>query len=272
MRRGRRARTERLLLRDGAPVARRVRLVLAAAAALAASLAGAGGAARAQPEPPPLPVEEPPDVESAEAIFRRDCAICHGPDGTGTSRGPGIRDAGTAGAHFMLTAGYMPLADPDQPLRRNRPFYTDDEIDALVAYIATFATGPEVPDVSVESSLVPEGGQLFRLHCAACHQFLGTGGVLFGENEAPTLHFATATEVVESLRFGPGDMPAFSEEEITPEEADAIASFVEREIRHPRDEGGVPLGHFGPWSEGFVAWFGGLGSILVAAAWIGRRT
>lgn len=247
-----------------------VRTALAAVAAfLCAGLLG--GPAVAQ-EPPQHPQEERPDRQDGEHLFLRDCAMCHGHDGTGTSRGPDITDDGTAGTHFMLTTGYMPLSAPNQPLRRKLPFYTDSQIQSLVEYVGEFVDGPEVPLVEPDRALLAEGGELFRLHCAACHQFIGTGGVLIGSNEAPTLHHASETEVVEALRFGPGTMPQYSVEEIDPEAATAIATFIAYEIQRPRDEGGIALGHFGPWSEGFVAWFGGLGSLLVVSAWIGKRT
>lgn len=244
----------------------RVVTFLAATVSAAALLAGVD-AAGSQEEP----LEPRPPAESAQRLFQRDCAVCHGPRGGGTSDGPSIEESGTAAVHFMLTTGYMPLEDPEQETFRRPPAYSDAQIAALVDYVDQFTSGPEVPDVTVDEDAVARGGELFRLHCAACHQFVGTGGILVGAEEAPTLHHATTVEVVEALRVGPGTMPAFSEDDISPDGADAIASFVDLVVREPGDPGGVSLGHFGPWSEGFVAWFVGLGALLVLAGWIGKR-
>lgn len=221
----------------------------------------------------PQPREERPRPGSVERLFQRDCAVCHGPDGDGTSRGPSLEESGTAGIRFMLSTGRMPISDPDQvPLKRRPAFYTEDQIEALTEYAERFTTGPEVPEPEIDPLLMPDGGKQFRASCAACHQMVGTGGVLLGSKQAPTLHHSTPEEVVAAIRFGPGTMPAFTEDQITVDQANAIASYIELEIRHPRDEGGIAIGHFGPWSEGFVAWFGGIGTLLVVAGWIGKRT
>lgn len=257
---------------SGAALSRAVRLSLACAV-MSTTAWLLGGPATAQVEPPRPPLEERPDPDEGEQLFLRDCAVCHGFDGTGTARGPDITDDGTGGTHFMLTSGYMPIHDPDEPLRRKQPFYDEREIELLVDHVAGIVrSGPPVPDVEPDPAVIAEGGELFRLHCAACHQFLGTGGVLVGANEAPTLHHSTPVETVEAVRFGPGTMPMFSESEIDEDQAAAIATYVALGIRQPRDEGGISIGHFGPWSEGFVAWFGGLGAILLGCAWIGKRT
>jgi ubiquinol-cytochrome c reductase cytochrome c subunit len=49
-----------------------------------------------------------------------------------------------------------------------------------------------------------------------------------------------------------------------------VASYVQY-LHHPRDRGGLPLGHLGPIPEGFVAWVVGLGVLLLAARLIGTR-
>lgn len=218
------------------------------------------------------PLKPRPAAESPEELFGRDCAYCHGPEGQGTNQGPSLETSGTALVHFMLSTGRMPIPDPYQPLRHRAPYYSEEEIAGLVDYVGQFTRGPEVPEVNAEPALQAEGGELYRLHCAQCHQFLGTGGVLYGSDYAPALHQSTAVQVVESLRTGPGTMPKFSEEQISPEEADAIAAFVVHEIQQPEDEGGQALGHFGPFSEGAAASLAGLAVLLVVTLWIGRRT
>lgn len=204
-------------------------------------------------------------------LYLRDCAFCHGADGSGTSRAPSIQESGPAQVHFMLTTGYMPLEDDSQRMRRKQPAYTDEEIEALTEHISTFITGPAVEEVEVDEKDVSHGGELFRFHCASCHQLAGVGGVLVGSRPAPTLHYASAQEVVEALRTGPGTMPAFSEEEIGSEDAKAIASYIVLELQNPRDDGGIAAGHTGPFSEGLVIALAGLLAIVVGCMWIGDR-
>lgn len=242
--------------------------------ALVAAFFAFGGPASAQEREEREPR---PDTASAQRLFQRDCAICHGTRGQGTARAPDISEAGTAAIDLMVRSGRMPPPNAAlegyrivEPLDRAEPRYSEGEIEALVEYADTFVDGPEVPDVHVEESAEAEGGKLFRLNCASCHQFAGNGGVLIGD-EAPTLQHSSPVEVVEAIRVGPGTMPAFPERVLSAEEADAIASYV-YELQHTPDPGGIALVHFGPFSEGAIAWLVGIGALLAAAKWIGRRT
>lgn len=245
-------------------------LVVAALAFLGLSLVGRAvhaaepkGAEKYRPLPP---------ADSPQELWLRDCAVCHGADASGTSRGPDLREVGTASVHFTLTTGYMPLDDPRHRMRRREPRYTQAEIDGLTAYVGTMIKGPQYKEVSSDPKLVVKGGELYREHCAACHQFAGTGGILIDDRPAPTLHWATATEVSEAIRTGPGTMPSFSEKTISDEESKAIASFVVDELRDPTDVGGLAVGHTGPFSEGLITWAVALVAILAGCYWIGRRT
>ncbi len=222
-------------------------------------------------EPQDRPLEPRPEAESPEELYRRDCVYCHGPDGSGTAQGPSLKDVGTASVDFYLRTGRMPLDNVLDKPRRRQAAYTNAEIQGLVDYVGTFVSGPPVPEVEPEPQIIARGGELYRLHCAACHQFLGVGGPLIGTDEAPTLHHSSPTEVVEAIRIGPGTMPKFSEASLPEEDAIAIATFVALEIQKPRDEGGAAAAHYGPFSEGFVAWMA-MGGLLIAALWMGKRT
>lgn len=211
------------------------------------------------------------EAKAPAELYARDCAVCHGPAGEGTPRGPTITESGPALVHFMLTSGYMPIDDPGQRMRRKDPRYSREEIEALTAYVSTFVHGPEVEEVEPKPDAVIHGGELYRFHCASCHQFAGVGGVLLGSRPAPSLHSASATEVAEALRTGPGTMPAFSEAVLSREDAEAIASYVTLVLQQPRDPGGIAAGHTGPLSEGLLAVFGGLAAMLAGCFWIGGR-
>lgn len=205
------------------------------------------------------------------AIYGRDCAVCHGVEGRGSYRGPDITGAGAGGVAFMLTTGRMPIADPADEIRRSDPSYDAEEILALVDYVAdAFVDGPPVPEVDVAAADVSEGGHLYRLHCAACHQAAGQGGALAYGTTAPALGPASAVEVVEAMRLGPGRMPVFDDESLDDEEAAAIAAYVEY-LEDPQDRGGFGLGHLGPVPEGLVAWLFGLGSLVLMMRWLGLR-
>ncbi|MDQ3932353.1 MAG: c-type cytochrome, partial [Actinomycetota bacterium] len=151
-------------------------------------------------EPEDRPVEPRPEAESPEELYRRDCVYCHGPDGSGTAQGPSLKEVGTASVDFYLRTGRMPIDNVLDEPRRRQSAYTDAEIRELVDYIGSFISGPPVPEVEPDPQVIARGGELYRLNCAACHQFIGTGGPLIGSDEAPTLHHASPTEVVETIR------------------------------------------------------------------------
>jgi len=65
-------------------------------------------------------------------------------------------------------------------------------------------------------------------------------------------------------------MPQFGPDIIPPDDLNSIARYVEY-LEEPDDRGGLALGRLGPIPEGFMIWVGGLGSLLVAAWWMGKR-
>ena len=81
----------------------------------------------------------------------------------------------------------MPAASADgtQAVRK-QPAYSPDEIDALVAYVASLGPGPAIPDGRHgRRRPSPAGGVLFRANCASCHQSAGSGGALsYGQSRA----------------------------------------------------------------------------------------
>jgi mono/diheme cytochrome c family protein/uncharacterized protein (DUF302 family) len=108
-------------------------------------------------------------------LFARNCAACHGANGTG---GVGI-----------------PLALPDllstvddsflrQTIRHGRPGrvmpafrqLSDTEVNAIVAYVRGWAKSPVLPLPAVGRGDAARGAKLFANHCAACHGPNGEGG------------------------------------------------------------------------------------------------
>lgn len=222
--------------------------------------------------------------------YLRDCAVCHGADATGTNRGPSLQGVGRAAVDFWVATGRMPLTatpgrlpatgrlqplpadqlgDPTAQPRRHNPAYPPDVISALEEYVATIAPGgPDAPAVSLAGADLAEGGETYRLECAACHSWSGTGGALY-QREAPSLGRATPTQIAEAVRTGPDQMPAFGASAISDAQLADLVAYV-RYLDHPNDRGGAPLWHLGPVAEGGIAIIGGLGALVLLIRWIGE--
>lgn len=210
-----------------------------------------------------------PDVR---AVFLRDCAVCHGGDGSGTAQGPSLIDAGPGVVDFWVSTGRMPLPSAGAEAVRRKPRYSPAEIRALVQYVVsiTGGDGRPIPAVDPAAGDVARGGELFRQQCAACHAWSGEGGALV-RREAPSTHPATPTQIAEAVRTGPGNMPAFGTTAIDDEDLDSLVAYT-RYLAAPRDHGGNPLWHVGPLAEGAAAAILGLGLLLIASRWIGSRS
>ena len=257
-----------------------LRLVPVAAAAAVALAVWFGGQAGATDEPEHDPLgyvidlgalDDPATIAAGEDLFVTGCVSCHGAGGVGAPGGPPLVDAGAASAHFYLTSGRMPAAvQGDAQPERKPPAYALEEIEALVAYVASLGDGVPIPLIDPASGDLAHGGELYRLNCAACHGAPGTGGALSYGRNAPTLAESTPLQVAEAMRVGPGQMPRFTPEVLTSEKVDSIVRYVQF-LQTVEDPGGFALGRVGPIPEGFVAIVIGLGATLLAAFWIGKR-
>ena len=202
-------------------------------------------------------------------LYLANCASCHGDRGEGTFRGPTLIGVGAASAHYWLASGRMPLPSPDAKPVRQEPAFTGEEIALLVDYVASLGDGPSIPEVAPGKADLDRGGTLYRVNCAACHNWDGKGGALVYGDNAPLLHVVPTQQVAEAVRIGPGTMPAFAEEQLSDEELRDLLGYVEY-LRDPRDAGGFGLAHWGPSTEA-VAGLAGLGVIVLITAWIGER-
>ncbi|HYZ91051.1 MAG TPA: c-type cytochrome [Actinomycetota bacterium] len=233
--------------------------------------------------PPQEAVSERDDLGAS--IYKRDCAWCHGDSGRGTGYGPEIHSGqnGPALADFVLRTGRMPLRSPNEQMRRRPPFYTQEEIDAVVDYVSTFAPdGPAIPSPRPEEADLARGAELYLSNCAACHSTTGIGGALTQGSFpgpirrrtgviAPDLTASSAIEIAEATRTGPGAMPVFNRGVLSDREVDAIVRYVQY-LQDPDDSGGAAIGRVGPVAEGAVGWIIGLGLLLGVSVWIGSRT
>jgi ubiquinol-cytochrome c reductase cytochrome c subunit len=230
-------------------------LAAAAGCALAAGTLDEG--ARAQPDP----------LVQGKTLYVEACASCHGSDGGGTSNGPSVAEAGAAGADFYLRTGRMPLASSNDQAVRKDPAFSSEEIESIVAYVATFGTGPPIPPVTPEAGSLQDGASLYMDNCAPCHGAAATGGAAGRDAIAPGLHRATPLEIAEAIVVGPGQMPVFG---FSQQERDSVVAYVEH-LDEADDPGGADIGGIGPVPEGFVAWGVGMLALLIAALLIGRR-
>jgi ubiquinol-cytochrome c reductase cytochrome c subunit len=211
------------------------------------------------------------DARDVGTVYRQDCAVCHGGEGGGSRRGPSLLHSGRAGVYYYVSTGRMPLDEPGATPRRHDPRYSPAMIERLVDYIAVLqhGAGPEEPRLDLTNADLATGGELFRLNCAACHSWAGTGGAL-SNRQAPSLKPSTPRQIAAAIRFGPGYMPAFGTAAISDAQlSDVVAATVY--AAHPRNRGGFPLGHLGPLAEGAVAIVVALGLLVFFTRWIGTR-
>jgi ubiquinol-cytochrome c reductase cytochrome c subunit len=219
---------------------------------------------------------------SAEQIYLRDCATCHGADAGGTTLGPDLHGVSAASIDFQLSTGRMPVPTGDATSHQQRvsaseaqarrpPKYDAATRRALVDYTVGLTGGdPTLPRIDLNAGDLAAGGTVYRSQCAACHAWSGDGGALLGR-EAPSTHPATPLEIAEAVRTGPGNMPAFGHAAVDDEQLQSLVRYV-RYLDHADDRGGTPLWHLGPLAEGAVAVFVGLGLLVVAVRLIGTRS
>jgi ubiquinol-cytochrome c reductase cytochrome c subunit len=254
--------------------ARRVPRLLLAAPVLV-TLAVTPLVVAASPRAQPGPDEQA--IARGRELFATGCASCHGTDGRGvegakgSAHGPSLLGSGAAGAYYYVSTGRMPLADTDDQPVRKEPAYRPEQIDDLVAYVASLGNGPPIPDVDTARGDLAEGGEIFRGSCQACHSASGSGGALSYGRAAPRLSDATPRQIGSAIRVGPGQMPVFGPSDISKDQLDSLARYVVY-LRHPEDPGGLPIGRTGPIPEGFVAWLIGLVALVALVAWIGTRS
>jgi ubiquinol-cytochrome c reductase cytochrome c subunit len=226
-------------------------------------------------------------VEQGRDLFLVSCAFCHGQNGEGVRTldgnqlGPVLAGVGAAAVDFQVGTGRMPMAQPGAQNPTKPEVFTQDEIDALAAYVASLAPGPAVPDPEDYSlagltdeereEAVSRGGQIFLTNCTACHNFAGKGGAMPRGGHAPNLSDTSARHIYEALLTGPGQMPTFSNGNLSPEEKRDVIAYL-YSLREQPQYGGFNLGGLGPVTEGLFAWIVGIGGLVGVATWIAAHT
>jgi ubiquinol-cytochrome c reductase cytochrome c subunit len=226
------------------------------------------------PKPAQAATATADDVAEGKKLFLANCATCHGLHAEGTKAAPTLIGVGAAAVDFQVSTGRMPLAGPAVQARRTLPVkYSPQEISQMAAYVASLAPGPAIPDAeytSADPGLAAKGGELFRVNCAMCHNFAGSGGALTRGKYAPSLRHVAGRDIYEAMATGPQSMPVFNDNNITPDDKKAIISYL-HEVDKADNPGGLSLGNLGPVSEGLFAWVFGIGILIGCAVWLGSK-
>lgn len=243
-------------------------VALAAAAVIATVLVSSGAAV-----PPAAATGSTAAPVSAagslgQQVFLRDCAWCHGTSGSGSPRGPSLRDVGEASADFYLRTGRMPLSSPTEKAKAGPPSYSSATISALVAYVGRFGRGTPIPKLAPGD---PANGEtLFLQNCAPCHSSSGTGAIVTDGNLAPQLYATHSQQVAEAVRVGPGMMPRFGTGQLDRTDVDDIVSYVDQ-LGSPQVKGGWSLDQYGPILEGTFLWLVPLPLLVLIIRLIGKK-
>ncbi|WP_026818429.1 c-type cytochrome [Arthrobacter castelli] len=231
----------------------------------------ASGANEAKAQSSPYTAE---DVEEGKKLFVANCATCHGMSGQGTETGPSLVGVGAAAVHFQVGTGRMPLQMQGPQAKEKPPQFNEEETRQMAAYVASLGPGPAIPgEKALDTSDADpgNGGQLFRVNCAMCHNAAGAGGALTRGKFAPQLAGVEDVHVYEAMITGPQNMPVFNDATISPQGKQDIIAFLNT-IESTPSPGGADLGSLGPVSEGLFVWTAGLGVIIAFTIWLTSRS
>lgn len=180
---------------------------------------------------PAQPDEEPEaDLALGGELYSAWCVHCHGSGGggglgEGVESGPPVDDVDVRYVDMTLRTGRMPILEPEAGII-SEPDFSDHERESLVAWMREeFDLPGELPVLTAGD--VGNGGDLYATHCAACHGGGGVGGVAGGGATVRQVKGLDPEAIVEAMRVGPFEMPVFSEAQLSDEEAEDIASYVE---------------------------------------------
>jgi ubiquinol-cytochrome c reductase cytochrome c subunit len=239
---------------------------LVAVGVLYSTLAGGGASAAA-------PAQASTSIAQGKSLFEQSCSSCHGLDAQGTTQAPSLIGAGAAAVYFQMSTGRMPAKELGAENERKPTDFTEQQIYAIAAYIASLGGGPPIPseaDVSTVGANTALGEELFSTNCAQCHGFAGAGGALTYGKNAPPLTASTPTQIYTAMLTGPESMPVFGDGTVTPQEKRDIIAFI-TDTRNEPNPGGLSLARTGTVTEGLLIWIGGLGFLILIAMWLTAR-
>lgn len=212
-------------------------------------------------------------VEEGGKLFAANCASCHGLEAEGTAAGPTLIGAGALAVDFQVGTGRMPMAASGPQAEKKPVQFTQEQIDAMGAWVAELAPGPAVPAdrYIAGDGDAANGAELFRINCAMCHNVAGAGGALTEGKWAPGLAGVDPVHIYGAMVTGPQNMPVFSDLNLTPEEKNDIITYLLYVEENP-SVGGWDLGSLGPVSEGLFIWIFGLGALIGVTIWLTAKS
>ena len=225
------------------------------------------------PKPAQAAVAAADDVTGGRKLFLANCATCHGLNGEGIAANPSLVGVGAAAVDFQVGTGRMPLAGPAiQAPRGDTAKFNDEQIASMAAYVASLGPGPSIPSdqFTKGDGDIARGNQLFKVNCAMCHNFAGSGGALSRGKYAPSLSDVSGKHIYEAMVTGPQSMPVFNDANLLPQDKNDVISYL-AELDKDKNPGGMNLGNLGPVSEGMFVWVFGLGLMIAAAVWVGSK-
>jgi ubiquinol-cytochrome c reductase cytochrome c subunit len=202
------------------------------------------------------------DVELGAQLYAQACAQCHASDGGGAQvpgtdrRAPALAGAGITSSYvdLVMRTGRMPPAEDPYDNQPRQVAFDEEQRAAIVAWVTQeFELTNDLDTVTDLPEGDPVNGQaVYAANCAACHGSTGAGGVAGGGAWTPPVNTYDSTTIVEAIRIGPFQMPAFADDTISDEEAADVGAFLEEVSA----ESGTPLGlvELNPvFASGFVA-------------------
>jgi ubiquinol-cytochrome c reductase cytochrome c subunit len=254
----------------------RVRRKLSALAILVAALGMMGGtyAVFASSSGAADSANTAASIAHGRQLYELSCITCHGVNLEGVKdQGPSLVGVGAAAAYFQVSTGRMPATGQGAYEPRKTPNVTEQETEDIANYIQSVGGGPTIPTGTLrgDAASIALGGEEFRINCASCHGTTFKGAPLSAGKNAPSLNSATDRQLWAAMVSGPGTMPVFSNNQLTPDEKKAIIAYVQT-IKASADPGGSGIDRIGPVSEAVVIWVGGVGLLMIVILWIGAKS
>ncbi|GAC1417733.1 MAG: cytochrome c [Vulcanimicrobiaceae bacterium] len=211
-------------------------------------------------------------LAEGRTLYDTHCSSCHGADLKGTASVPSLESSGGAAVDFYLVTGRMPSANESVPAVHTPPHFDARQIGAIDAYVSSRAQkSTAIPHVVLNRALLQRGRHIFENDCEACHGAAAEGATAGGRWVALPLYRATPTEIGEAVRIGPGVMPRFTPAQLSAEDVDAVATYVNYLTVNPDTYGGFTMGFLGPAAEGLVGGILGVGALFWVIFFTGTK-
>ncbi len=218
-----------------------------------------------------MPMGAGANVDEGRKLFAIHCSACHGANMEGSARAPKLTSASRASVDFWLSTGRMPASVPHIQDMHERSLFDALQINQITDFVMSHSRGSQVlPHVDTSGNL-GRGRTLFMGNCAACHGATGAGSAIGYGWIAPSLDRATALQLAEAVRTGPGMMPQFDARTLSERDLNDIVRYVRHLQSGAPQIGGVSSAGLGPVAEGLVAWILGMGVLYFVVRVIGSN-